>query len=305
VERDNMTRVADWGGIGEGEIGSWYEGDGSDGLVTCRACGKSWGHDVGGAGPSCPNCNFSGRVSDDFVAKLAEANPYAGTGTDARPAGMPLARERLLRRYVCTYCGHVWAYKGEGRHLCRTCEAVLVNADGQCIGYNSTLEHNQAARIDELKAELEAAHGVPGRQIRFSFTPVPDSPDLMFADTTDENGQGIRVGRWEDGPEGFTDLVIDLPASGGGKLDPRPLPEGINVTGRMLTPEEVAEIDVRFSYHAPKDGQLDKYVVLRHEAGALARYVMTLCPESRERALALTKIEEAVMWANAAIARRE
>lgn len=29
------------------------------------------------------------------------------------------------------------------------------------------------------------------------------------------------------------------------------------------------------------------------------------CPESREKSLALTKVEEAVMWANAAIARRE
>lgn len=30
-----------------------------------------------------------------------------------------------------------------------------------------------------------------------------------------------------------------------------------------------------------------------------------LCPESRERSLAFTKIDEAVMWANASIARNE
>lgn len=30
-----------------------------------------------------------------------------------------------------------------------------------------------------------------------------------------------------------------------------------------------------------------------------------LCPSSRERSLAMTKLEEAVMWANSAIARNK
>jgi len=33
--------------------------------------------------------------------------------------------------------------------------------------------------------------------------------------------------------------------------------------------------------------------------------VLQVAPDSRERSLALTKIEEAVFWANAAIAREE
>ena len=36
-----------------------------------------------------------------------------------------------------------------------------------------------------------------------------------------------------------------------------------------------------------------------------AGLVDNLCPESREKSLAMTKIEEATMWANASIARRE
>lgn len=59
----------------------------------------------------------------------------------------------------------------------------------------------------------------------------------------------------------------------------------------------------RFTYHPPKPGQADKYTCLRGAAYDLAKLVERLTPASREQAIALTKIEEAVFWANAAIAR--
>ena len=58
-----------------------------------------------------------------------------------------------------------------------------------------------------------------------------------------------------------------------------------------------------FKYHAPKTGQVDIYTDLRNEARKLADRIAEQCPRSRERSLAITKIEEAVMWANASIAR--
>ena len=65
------------------------------------------------------------------------------------------------------------------------------------------------------------------------------------------------------------------------------------------------ELKNRFTYHAPKPGQPEKYQDIRSLGYDLASLILETCPESREQALALTKIEEAVMWANAAIARRE
>jgi hypothetical protein len=65
------------------------------------------------------------------------------------------------------------------------------------------------------------------------------------------------------------------------------------------------EIITRFTYHAPKAGQAEKYTLVRKTALALAVLLNDACPESRERSLAITKLEEAVMWANASIARRE
>lgn len=71
------------------------------------------------------------------------------------------------------------------------------------------------------------------------------------------------------------------------------------------TSESADELEVRFTYHPPTGDQPDRYHKLRKVAHALASHVVDLCPESRERSLALTNLEQAVMWANAAIARRE
>ena len=68
---------------------------------------------------------------------------------------------------------------------------------------------------------------------------------------------------------------------------------------------DVERLNKDFMYHAPKEGQPVKYGAIRSNAKILASLVMDLCPESREASLALTKIEEAVFWANAAIARNE
>lgn len=58
-----------------------------------------------------------------------------------------------------------------------------------------------------------------------------------------------------------------------------------------------------FKYHSPKPGQPEKYEAIREKAKEFAYLIEELAPNSRERAVALTKLEESMMWANAAIAR--
>ena len=65
------------------------------------------------------------------------------------------------------------------------------------------------------------------------------------------------------------------------------------------------QIENNFKYHAPKDGQQEKYQDLRAKAKELAYMIEELCPGSREKSLSMTKLEESVMWANASIARNE
>lgn len=64
-------------------------------------------------------------------------------------------------------------------------------------------------------------------------------------------------------------------------------------------------IERNFTYHAPQEGQPEKYEAIRDLALTTAKFINDVCPDSREKSLSMTKLEEAVMWANAAIARNE
>lgn len=67
----------------------------------------------------------------------------------------------------------------------------------------------------------------------------------------------------------------------------------------------VLDLDRIFTYHPPSGNQRERYEQLRNEALHFAQRVTELVPDSRERAVALTNIQQAVMWANAGIAVTE
>ena len=64
------------------------------------------------------------------------------------------------------------------------------------------------------------------------------------------------------------------------------------------------EMEIRFTYHKPMDGQPEIYKLIRDQVHDVAMMLQAICPQSRELSLAITKLEESVMWANAAVARR-
>lgn len=72
-----------------------------------------------------------------------------------------------------------------------------------------------------------------------------------------------------------------------------------------LTETDVNRIDTNFAFHPVKGDQANRYAVNREGASGLALLFCMNCPPSRERSVALAKIEEAMFWANAAIARNE
>ena len=64
------------------------------------------------------------------------------------------------------------------------------------------------------------------------------------------------------------------------------------------------DLDNRFTYHPPRDAlDVERYQEVRGRAKELAFFFNTACPDSRELSTAITKLEEAVFWANASIAR--
>lgn len=60
-----------------------------------------------------------------------------------------------------------------------------------------------------------------------------------------------------------------------------------------------------FDYHAPDPEKVGRHEHLRDTVYALALYFNSVMPDCREKSLAITKLEEAMFWANAAIARNE
>jgi|TARA_Y100000310_G_scaffold199226_2_gene199219 hypothetical protein len=73
----------------------------------------------------------------------------------------------------------------------------------------------------------------------------------------------------------------------------------------METLSDESRVERDFTYHPPTEDSVPKFTAIRDEAKDLALLIVRLCPPSRERSLALTKLEEAVMWANAGIARNQ
>lgn len=69
--------------------------------------------------------------------------------------------------------------------------------------------------------------------------------------------------------------------------------------------DQLARVRNNFRYHAPKDDQAARHGALSDAFERLAIDLLRLTPGSREQSLALTALEEAKMWASAAIARNE
>ena len=65
------------------------------------------------------------------------------------------------------------------------------------------------------------------------------------------------------------------------------------------------DLSNRFRYHPPQGDQQHRYEQIRAQGLSLALLIEELAPDSREKSLAFTNLEQAIMWANAAIARNE
>ena len=67
----------------------------------------------------------------------------------------------------------------------------------------------------------------------------------------------------------------------------------------------ITELERRFAYHEVGPVGRANMDNLRNRIRLVAKQVMSAVPDNRERAVALTKLEEAMFWANAGISRPE
>lgn len=69
-----------------------------------------------------------------------------------------------------------------------------------------------------------------------------------------------------------------------------------------MTTEQIKDA---FTYHKPFGSQPERYEMIRAAARGIATVISMSCPDSREKSLAFTNLQQAVMWANASIAINE
>lgn len=66
-----------------------------------------------------------------------------------------------------------------------------------------------------------------------------------------------------------------------------------------------SDLENRFEYHPPKDEATRvRHETVRAELLKVAMVIVGATNPGREQSLAVTKLEEAMMWANASIARQ-
>ena len=64
-----------------------------------------------------------------------------------------------------------------------------------------------------------------------------------------------------------------------------------------------SDIKNRFTFHPSSSSTVPLYEAMRSKALELAEWMDENAPESRELSLAITNLDQAVMWFNAAVAR--
>jgi hypothetical protein len=68
---------------------------------------------------------------------------------------------------------------------------------------------------------------------------------------------------------------------------------------------DISELIKRFTYHEPTPEKIDTFRDIRQAGFNLVEILNKVLPDSREKSLAITNIEQAVMWANASLARNK
>jgi hypothetical protein len=69
-----------------------------------------------------------------------------------------------------------------------------------------------------------------------------------------------------------------------------------------VSPEDIAN---RFAFHAATtEEKRDAHTSVRRQCRNLADFINAKLPDGREKSTAITKLEEAMFWANAALARQ-
>lgn len=79
----------------------------------------------------------------------------------------------------------------------------------------------------------------------------------------------------------------------------------IPVRLKVIEEMDMTDLTNRFRHHAPNEKKAKRHAQIRLLCYNLAADLNVLIPSGREKSLAITKLEEVMFWANAALARND
>lgn len=69
--------------------------------------------------------------------------------------------------------------------------------------------------------------------------------------------------------------------------------------------DDIDNVNARFAQYPVREDALHRTSLVQNALKGVALLLLTICPASKERTLAMQQLEEAMFWANAAIVRHE
>lgn len=161
----------------------------------------------------------------------------------------------------------------------------------------------QRFKCHKVVEAMKITEMLPGRELGRLLVGAGDVAvyvDRAYVDKHHPEVGGYFV-RYEDGYTSFSPAAVFE----AGYVPFNPELSTMPPAKYAMTPADAAQLARVFTYHTPKDDQGARYVALRKQAQRLAETFLAFVPPGRERALAMTNLEESIMWANAGIARGE
>lgn len=153
-----------------------------------------------------------------------------------------------------------------------------------------------ALRIKEIHHHPQPANSVGGTGA--TIVPAdegygPFDVDADFVQKHDPRPSGYFV-VYADGYKSFS--PSEAFETGYRRIEPK-------AKGEFHDDRTAIQIHHNFRYHTPRESQPEIYTEIREKAKELAELINDRVPVSREKSLAITHLEETVMWTNAGIAR--
>lgn len=191
---------------------------------------------------------------------------------------------------------------------------IGVDLDGALAHYDGwvSIDHigePVPAMLQRVKDWLAA-----GKDVRI-FTARVSCPDDQYPRvraaidtwTTKHLGRALPVTCFKDMHmvQLWDDRCVQVKPNTGAPVEPGVPTAAVGETEFVIPDAMRKRLENDFVYHSPKNDQAVRYAKIRDQAKQLAYYIAAKTPPSREQSVALTKLEEAIFFANAAIARNE